>query len=173
MKFVHVPARVALLVLILTQPDAVLGKTPDPEVLGGTVDLTGVTYVASDGPRAEIVLDAARAQYAPERGVVELEDVDLRIAGPTKSAGLTLTCERGDLDLESGDFVATGEVRGLTGDGRRFETERVVYDHERAVVRTDERVLIRDGSATMTGRGFRYRTEEGRFQLLGASVVQP
>lgn len=142
--------------------------TPD----AGVADLSGVTYVSSNGTNAEIVLAAARAQYAPDRGVVVLHEVDLRIEGGSRDAGLALTCETGDLDLETGDFIARGDVRGRTGNGRRFETEEVIYSHADAIVSTDQHVVIRDRGGTMAGRGFRYDTDAGRFQLIGASVVQ-
>jgi hypothetical protein len=67
---------------------------------------------------------------------------------------LELSCEHGQLDLQKGDFVGVGRVRGTTPDGRRFETERLRYDHEAGRVTTDAPVVIRDKSGTLRGGGF-------------------
>ena len=63
-------------------------------------------------------------------------------------------------------------MRGKTPDGRRFETERLRYDHAAGLVTTDAPVVIRDGGSALRGGGFRYQVREGRLKLLGgASVV--
>ena len=114
---------------------------------------------------------AASARVLPEREQVLLGDVDLTVAGPGTQAGLQLTCAHGELDLESGNFVGVGDVRGHTSDGRSFETERFQYDHDAGLVTTDAPVVIRGETGTLRGRGFRYGVKDGRLQLLGGARV--
>jgi len=136
-----------------------------------TLDLTELVYVGSKGDKSDIVLAAESARVLPEREQVLLGAVDLTVAGPGKQAGLQLTCAHGELDLESGNFVGVGDVRGKTSDGRSFETERFQYDHEAGLVTTDAPVLIQGDTGTLRGRGFRYGVKDGRLQLLGGATV--
>ena len=144
----------------------------DETVPARTLDLTRMTYVGSSDERREVVLGAQHARVLPEREQVLLAEVDLRLAGPGRGA-LELTCDHGELDLASGNFVGVGNVRGKTPDGRRFETDRLIYDHEMGLVSSDAPVVIRDGTAAIRGGGLSYQVHEGRLHLLGgASVVQ-
>lgn len=140
------------------------------------LDLGGMTYVSSKGRVNEVVLDADDARIEPEKDVAHLRSVHAVLAaaavGATGRGGLDMTCERGTVDLDSGDFIAEGDVRGTTGDGRRFRTERLRYDHAQGLVTTDAPVSIRDQAGTYRGGGFRYWVRENRFQLSkGASIT--
>lgn len=149
---------------------------------GGRVDLvlTGMTYVASIGPTNDVVLDADRAHVPSPGAEAHLEGVRARFGtkapgGPTSGAsgGLDMVCDRGVFDLDTSDFIAQGNVRGTTADGRRFETEALRYSHEKGLVSTDHPVVIRDDSGTYRGGGFDYYVRDDRFRLRGgARVVQ-
>jgi len=166
----HDPRTVVLCLLLGS-----VGLLPAGPALGqervSTLDLTELTYVGSKGDKSDIVLAAQSARVLPEREQVLLGEVDLSVAGPGSQAGLQLTCAHGELDLESGNFVGIGDVKGQTSDGRHFETERFQYDHEAGLVTTDAPVLIRGGTGTLRGRGFRYGVKDGRLQLLGGAQV--
>ncbi len=141
-----------------------------------TLDLGDMTYVSSRGPVNEVVLDADSARIDPGANVAHLVGVHAVLAsaetGSRGRGGLDMTCERGTVDLSTGDFVAEGDVRGTTADGRRFRTQRMRYDHDAAVVTTETPVSIRDQAGTYRGGGFRYWVRENRFQLSkGASIV--
>ena len=136
------------------------------------LDLTRLTYVDSEGKRRGVVLQAEEARVMPRTEQVVLRQVALQLATADDKGRLELSCQHGQLDLKAGDFVGIGNVRGLTPDGRRFETERLHYDHEAGLVTTDAPVVIRDGGSALRGGGFRYQVREGRLKLLGgASVV--
>jgi LPS export ABC transporter protein LptC len=137
------------------------------------LDLTKVTYVDSDGSRNGVVLQASEARVMPRVEEVVLQNVDLRLATADAKGQLHLRCDHGELDLRSGNFVGIGSVRGRTPDGKRFETDRMRYDHEAGLVTTDAPVLIRDAGGSLRGGGFRYQVREGRLTLMGgATVVQ-
>lgn len=154
-----------------------LGVAPaSAEENGRTLLLTGMTYVSSNGGFNEVILDAETARIEPEEDLAYLEGVHAVlasvVAGARGRGGLDMTCERGTIALDSGDFDAEGDVRGTTGDGRRFRTKRLHYDHATGVVTTSDPVSIRDRAGTYRGGGFRYWVRENRFQLTGgASVV--
>ncbi len=148
-------------------------RAADAPALPQTLDLTALTYVDSDRTRSGVVLQAKQARVLPEREQVLMQTIALRLATGDAKGELELSCEHGELDLQSGSFVGIGAVRGRTPDGRRFETERMRYDHKAGLVTTDAPVVIRDASGILRGGGFRYQVREGRMKLLGgATVVQ-
>ncbi len=138
------------------------------------VDLGKMTYVSSRGTTNEMIVDAETARILPDEEVAHLRDVHIRMAAAQGGdGGLDMTCDEGRFDFETGDFIATGNVRGRTTNGRRFETTVVRYSHETSLVTTDVPVLIRDDAGTYRGGGFDYYLEEDRFRIRGgASVVQ-
>lgn len=141
-----------------------------------TLHLAGMTYVASAGTANEMVIEADRATILPDAEIAKLRDMRARItpdAASGRSGGLDMTCEHGTFELASGDFVAEGDVRGVTGDGRRFRTRRLRYHHDQGLVVADVPVQIRDAAGTYRGGGFQYWVRENRFRLSGgATVVQ-
>jgi LPS export ABC transporter protein LptC len=152
---------------------APVARAADEPALPQTVDLTSLTYVDSDRARSGVVLQAEQARVLPVREQVLMQTIALRLATSNSRGELQVTCEHGELDLKSGSFVGVGAVRGRTPDGRRFETERMRYDHKAGLVTTDAPVVIRDASGILRGGGFRYQVRDGRMKLLGgATVVQ-
>jgi LPS export ABC transporter protein LptC len=141
------------------------------------LSVVGMTYVSSNGARNEVVVEAERARIGRGERVAHLENVHARVgsfaAAGAPEGGLELRCERGSFDLDSGDLTAEGKVRGATADGRRFETEHLLYRRDTGRVTTQSPVVIRDGFGTLRGAGFEYWVRENRFRLIGgASVVQ-
>lgn len=137
-----------------------------------TLDLTKLTYVDSNRTQSGVILQAEDARVLPQRRQVLLRSVGLRLATADTKGHLELSCDHGELDLESGSFVGIGTVRGRTPDGRRFETARLRYDHAAGLVTTDAPVVIRDAGGTLRGGGFRYQVREGRLKLLGGATVE-
>jgi LPS export ABC transporter protein LptC len=147
------------------------------DLVPAELSVEGMTYVASDGGRNEVIVEAEKAGILRGEQVARLEGVHARVgsfAAPgSPDGGLELRCERGSFDLEAGDLTAEGTVRGTTADGRRFETERLIYRRATGRVTTEAPVVIRDGFGTLRGAGFEYWVRENRFRLVGgASVVQ-
>jgi len=159
--------------LLLTALAAAFPARAVPEAdLPQTLDLTGLTYVDSQGSRSGVVLQAEEARVLPQREQVLMRAVGMRLATADAKGELQMSCDHGELDLQSGSFVGVGTVRGRTPDGRRFETERLRYDHDAGLVTTDAPVVIRDGTGTLRGGGFRYQVREGRLKLLGGATVE-
>jgi LPS export ABC transporter protein LptC len=137
----------------------------------------GMTYVASTGARNDVIVEAGRARLGRDEPLARLEEVHARVGSfastGAKQGGLELRCARGSFDLDRGDLTAEGDVQGVTADGRRFQTERLVYKRDTGRVTTRAPVVIRDAFGTLRGAGFEYWVRENRFRLIGgASVVQ-
>ena len=133
-----------------------------------------MTFLASSGSRTQLRLEAETAEIPSGSEIAYMQGVRGHVAGePGKEGGLDMSCDRAQYHLDTNDFVAEGTVRGRTGDGRRFATSTLHYDHEQALAVSDAPVTIWDRHGRYRGGGFRYHVGQGRFQLLdGASVTQ-
>jgi len=137
------------------------------------IQVDGMTFVASRDDVSEVVVHARSARFHTQTEIAELKHVRTTVASGGDRLGFEMECERGELDLDTNDFLAEGNVEGRTDGGREFFADWVRYDHAAGVLFTDAPVLIRDGTGTYRGGGFRYHVEERRFRLLGgARVVQ-
>jgi LPS export ABC transporter protein LptC len=122
-------------------------------------------------------VEAERASFGRTDRVARLTTVHARVgkaagAKASGAGGLELECERGSFDVASGDLTAEGNVRGVTADGRRFETQRLVYSRATGRVSTRAPVVIRDAFGTARGAGFEYWVRENRFRLIGGASVE-
>ena len=132
-----------------------------------------MTFVSSRGSASELVLVAQRAELRPETNLAVLNEVHVSGMDPDRTRSFDVRCDRGELDVETNDFLAEGDVRGSTGDGQRYQTDWVRYDHARGLLYTDASVAMEDESGSFRGDGFRYDTRKKSFRLLGnVSVVQ-
>jgi LPS export ABC transporter protein LptC len=152
---------------------ALLGADAPKSRFASRLQVTGMTYVSSRGSASELVLIAQRAELRPETSLAVLEEVQVSGMDPDRKRSFEMRCDRGELDVDSNDFLAEGDVRGSTGDGQRYQTAWVRYDHARGLLYTDAPVAMEDGSGSFRGDGFRYDTRRKSFRLLGnVSVVQ-
>ncbi len=138
------------------------------------VKLKGMTFLSSENGVSEVIVRAAEAYIDSEKNVVFLKEMHVT----TASAGggeveFEMRCDEGELDLETNDFTARGNVRGHTEDGRRFRTEWARYEEARALVFTDAPVELTEQGGTLRGGGFEYWVADGRLHLTGgASMIQ-
>ncbi len=163
----NVVAGVCLVISLVYAGAAWSGEAASP-----ALELEGMTFVASQGAENEVVLDAEHARIETLEKLAHLKTVHARLASDRGTPGLDMRCERGIVNIETSNFDAEGNVRGTTGDGRRFRTQRLRYIHGSGLVSTDSPVEIQDETGTYRGAGFRYYVRENRFQLRAATVVQ-
>jgi LPS export ABC transporter protein LptC len=129
--------------------------------------LRGMTFVGDRGKRGEFVLHARQARFVPDTHTAHLDDVRVTATDADERRNFDVRCNQGDLDVETNDFLAEGDVRGTTGDGRRYEAPWVRYDHDQDLLYSDAPVLMEDETGTFAGDGFRYYVEQRRFRLTG------
>ncbi len=134
--------------------------------------VSGMTFVGSRGDQSELVVRSDTAFFHPDSGLADLQVVRARVSDAKKGESFQLQCDRAELDVETNDFTATGNVRGLTGDGQRYSAPWVRYEHATSTLSTDAQVTMVDSGGTFRGDGFRYHIEERRFELLGNVVME-
>jgi len=131
-----------------------------------------MTFAVSRQGQRDLVLEARRATLRPEANLAELFDAKVSATEGPRGRQFDVYCDRGELDLDSNDFLAEGNVHGSTAEGQRYAAPWVRYETARALLYTDAPVVLHDGAGTFRGDGFRYYVNERRFELLGnVSVV--
>jgi LPS export ABC transporter protein LptC len=134
--------------------------------------VTGMTFVGSRGSLREVLLRSDRAVFRPDTRIADLYDVKAQVTEGGEGRSFSMSCERAELNIETNDFSAEGNVQGETGDGQRYWAPWVRYDHDEGVLYTDAPVRVLDATGSFRGDGFRYHTRERRFQLLGNVRVE-
>jgi LPS export ABC transporter protein LptC len=163
--------RAVLVLLALPLAGAADNPLPAASGLAGLA-VTGMTFVQSEGEKANMVVQADHGRLDPDAKVVHLDVVRTFVSGDAERTGFELTCDKGELVLETRALLATGNVRGRTADGRAFSTTWVRYDPKKQLAFTDAPVEIEDETGSLHGGGFRYHVKEGRFRLLGGATVR-
>lgn len=133
--------------------------------------VSGLTFVGSRGEQSELVVRSDTAFFRPDSGVADLEVVRARVSDAGKGESFQMQCDRAELDVETNDFTASGNVKGVTGDGQRYSAPWVRYEHASSTLSTDAPVTMVDSGGTFRGDGFRYHIDERRFELLGNVVM--
>jgi len=134
--------------------------------------LSKMTFLASSGNVTEIRVEADSGVIDEVANKAHLATVHAEWAGADGKPSLELTCERGELDLATNDLVASGDVRGLLADGRRFVGPSLRFDRAKGVAFTDQAVEIIEDGRVLSGGGFRYHVRDRRLRLTGGARVE-
>lgn len=136
------------------------------------IELRDITFVSSRAGEREMWLRSRSASLDPRARTAELSDVSAELADSDDAQRFSVRCERAVLELDTRNFRAEGRVRGETGDGQRYATDWVRYDHEAGVLFSDAPVQVSDARGSLRGDGFRYHVRERRFELIGNVRVE-
>jgi LPS export ABC transporter protein LptC len=134
--------------------------------------VTGMTFVGSRGELSELVVRAEEALFYPDTSRADLVRVRASVSDAEKGQSFKMTCDTAELNVETNDFKALGNVEGVTGDGQQYRAPWVRYEHEQSMLYTDAPVVVRDKHGLFRGDGFRYFIDERRFELLGNVSVE-
>lgn len=136
------------------------------------LEVSGMTFVGTRGDGSEMVLRAERATFSPRSHLALLEQVQATARDPERGRAFDIECERAELNLETNDFSAEGDVQGRTHAGERYSTPWVRYDRKQDLLYTDAQVKMENEGGRYSGDGFRYHVKEHRFRLLGNVRVE-
>jgi len=134
--------------------------------------LSKMTFLASSENVTEVRVEADSGVIDEVANKAHLATVHAEWAGADGKPSLELSCEHGELDLATNDLVATGNVRGLLADGRRFVGPSLRYDRAKGVAFTDSPVEIIEDGRVLSGGGFRYHVRDRRLHLTGGARVE-
>jgi LPS export ABC transporter protein LptC len=134
--------------------------------------VTGMTFVGSRGELSELVVRAEQALFYPDTSRANLVKVRASVSDAEKGESFKMTCDEAELNVETNDFKAIGNVEGVTGEGQQYSAPWVSYEHLRSMLHTDAPVVVSDRHGQYRGDGFRYFIDERRFELLGNVSVE-
>jgi LPS export ABC transporter protein LptC len=60
-----------------------------------------------------------------------------------------------------------GRVKGILPDDTEIQTESVFYDHERHIITTKDKILIKRGKSSMEGLGMVIDLKKEKLSILG------
>jgi len=101
---------------------ALLGADAPTGRFSSTLHVTGMTFVSSRGSASELVLVAERAELSPDTNIAKLDVVHMTALDPDQSRAFDVRCDRGELNVDTNDFYAEGDVHGTTGEGHGCAT---------------------------------------------------
>lgn len=141
--------------------------------------LSGYTFTRSDGGRRIFTVHAARTVSFKQGGTTVLEDVMVELFGRTGNRHDIMRTHRCDYNNQSGDLVTSGPVQmelnaqsegQSTGESRgkpavHLETSEVSYQHDGAMVMSDQEVRFQIGPASGVAMGMVYATKDGWLEL--------
>jgi lipopolysaccharide export system protein LptC len=138
----------------------------DPDYV--VINFTTTTY-DRDG-RAETVLSAERMQHYPDDDSTELSSPRVLQSRPLQPR-FTVRADRGKVSREGDElFLYDNVVLVREADGGRPEarmsTSFLHVLRDRALVRTDRKVLFEEDGRSLTGRGMEYRNDTRELVLL-------
>lgn len=131
-----------------------------------------MTFVGTRGDGSEMLLHAERATFSPRSHLALLEQVRAIAKDPKHDRSFEIRCQRAELNLETNDFSAEGEVQGRTQAGERYAAPWVRYDRKQDLLYTDAKVKMDNEAGHFSGDGFRYHVKQHRFRLLGNVQVE-
>jgi LPS export ABC transporter protein LptC len=165
----------ALLVASTASAVAPSGNGPDADSSAEReteLRATGMTFVGSRNDRSELVVHSEIATFFTERDIADLEVVRAVVTDENDGDSFQMTCERAELNVETNDFRAEGQVRGITADGQKYSAPWVEYDHEAGVLHTSAPIQMEDDTGSFSADGFRYHVNERKFLMLGNVSVE-
>lgn len=134
--------------------------------------LEELSFVATRENTTEVRVEAATGVIEESSGKATLDTVRAAWSGADGKPSLEITCQTGELDLDSNDLLASGDVHGTLADGRRFVGPWLRYDRARGVAFSDAPVQILEGARVLRGGGFEYHVRDRRLRLTAGAKVE-
>jgi LPS export ABC transporter protein LptC len=123
-------------------------------------------------------LSADTAELFEGRRAMVLADIRSTLTTARQSTVVTLTGERGRLDLGRMNFDVIGETMPLTMEldrHYRLTTSRLSWDNASGLLTTDQAIRLTGKGLTLTGTGMRWSSIDGTASVLQdvETVVEP
>ncbi len=131
-------------------------------------ELTEVVFEGFNGAVLSTQVLARRAEIDLAAGIAELTDVRITFREEVRGV-VELRAARGEVRIESEDFVLGGGVTGSTEAGDRFETEELRYASAERRIWSDTQVRLVRSNLILRADGMEIEIDqpERRIRLLG------
>lgn len=135
--------------------------------INASIELKNVSYsTINDDNFKEWDIKAGSAKYFKDKERVVLEDLKVnlyRLDGKI----YRLEGKHGEFDTKTRNIKMEGRVKGILPDDTEIQTESVFYDHERHIITTEDKILIKRGKSSIEGLGMVIDLKKEKLSILG------
>jgi LPS export ABC transporter protein LptC len=130
------------------------------------VSLQKFRYTETDQGVKRWDLTADRAEYNKQRDTTTLTGVHLTVADNKETGELQVAADRADYNNGTREVAMSGNVHGQSSKGLEFSASRVTYLASRSLLKSSERVHLKDTGLELDGVGMELETKTRRFKLM-------
>jgi len=131
----------------------------------GSVKLDNVSYTTTNRENVKVCdLKAASATYFKDKKTVLLKDVDAKLYS---SDGKTyhIIGNYGEFDTKTRNILMKTRIKAILPDKTEIQTESVFYEHEKRIITTKDKILIKRGKSIMEGLGMTLDLDKQKFSI--------
>ena len=162
------------LFVIRSGTDLFRDSTLEQVVSGKGIRLKDIHYTQEDPSKGvRWVLDAKEVRFSEDRQLIFFHGFRLKIR-PTGRPAFQLTGKNGEYSRSSGEATLWGNLEGLSDDGYRILTERMLFDEKRGLLKNDRPVQLFGSFFSVSGTGLLVDLRKKKMKILATvkTVVQ-
>jgi LPS export ABC transporter protein LptC len=168
LAFLVVAAATYLMVVIVLkfhrvkEPDTILADLPK------NIDLSlqKVHHTNTKDGTLQWDLVARKVDYYNDTGIVRFAGAEMALNGGGKNGKYSLKADTADYHKKTGDVKLKGNVTASSETGMKFSAGHLDYVAARALITTDDRVRIEDGTLSVQGTGMEVHVDTKKMRLL-------
>jgi len=146
---------------VLEEPKKLIKSLPE----GASIVLNKIHHIAKRDGKKELELKALSANYVASKEKLVLQDLETTFYLENGKTAY-LTSDRGVLDTKSNDIEVTGNVV-LKNENYELFTEKLIYSHEKRILKSVMPVKIVGESSTLTAESMIYDLNTNKLQFEG------
>ena len=131
----------------------------------GSVKLDNVSYTTTNRENVKVCdLKAASATYFKDKKTVLLKDVDAKLYSSDGKI-YHIIGNHGEFDTETRNILMKTRIKAILPDKTEIQTESVFYEHEKRIITTKDKILIKRGKSIMEGLGMTLDLDKQKFSI--------
>jgi len=142
--------------------DSTLGEV----ISGKGIKLKDIHYTQEDPSKGiRLVLDAQEVRFSEDRQSIFFRGFRLNVK-PTGRPAFHLSGENGEYSRTRGEVKLWGNLEGLSDDGYRIVTERMLFDEKKGVLTNDRPVQLFGSFFSVSGTGMFVDLRKKKMKIL-------
>ncbi len=143
---------------------------PSPRIIPSIpqgIILKNIKYTKTKHGRAIWSISAQRAEHNPDTGITKSTNIRL-VFHRKNGKDIVLTANRAQIDSGNGTLTVSGNVRIESQPGRLLLTDRLTYNEETRILKTDSPVSIEMDHSVIHGKGMIIDTRNQEMEILSS-----
>ncbi len=131
----------------------------------GSVKLDNVSYTTTNRENVKVCdLKAASATYFKDKKTVLLKNVDAKLYSSDGKI-YHIIGNYGEFDTKTRNILMKTRIKAILPDKTEIQTESVFYEHEKRIITTKDKILIKRGKSIMEGLGMTLDLDKQKFSI--------